>query len=124
MVTLSTKAKRGKMKAADRQGLKSRPMLTQITVDRVIADEMHLVLRVFDRIFLKMKVHLGKQGKLALLEAELERILRRKVTVNENLLVSTRLSLRDRELLLDSFSLGLPVEECGRKIHASNPLYS
>ena len=115
MVALGTKAKKSKMKAADRQGQTSRPMLTQIPVGRVIADEMHLILRVFDRIFLKMKVHLGRLGQLTKLESEMGRILGRKVTISENLLLSTRLSLRDRERLLDNFNLGLPVEECGRK---------
>ena len=41
------------MKAAYREGQKPQSMLTQIPVERVIADEMHLILNVFDRHFLE-----------------------------------------------------------------------
>ena len=115
MVSLGEQARKTKMKAVAREGMKGRPLLTQIPINRVIADEMHLVLRVFDRIFLKMKVQLAKDGRLPELEQKMEEILKRKVKVTEHMLISTRLNLKDRELLLDNLKMGLPVEECGRR---------
>ena len=115
MVDIGGQVKKSKLKSSSRQGMKGPPLLTQIPISRVIADEMHMILRVFDRIFMKMKVQLAKEGKLAELEAHMEAILKRKVKITENMLISTRLNLKDRELLLDQFDMGLPVEECGRR---------
>ncbi|XP_043212373.1 uncharacterized protein LOC122377051 [Amphibalanus amphitrite] len=115
MAALGSQSKMSRKKASYRQGMKGPPLLTQIPIRRVIADEMHLILRVFDRLFLKIKVQLAKEGRLADLETKMEVILKRKVKITENMLVSTRLNLKDRELLLDQLNMGLPVEECGRQ---------
>ena len=104
-----------RLKAPQRESQKGVPLLKSIPIKNFIFDEMHMVLRVFDRIFGKIKSKLATLGQIKRLNDEMKRILGRNVTLNENILLSTRLNLSDRELLLKNMTVGLPgLEECGR----------
>ncbi|XP_037087461.1 gamma-aminobutyric acid type B receptor subunit 1-like [Pollicipes pollicipes] len=91
--------------------MKGCTLLSQIATSWVIAGEMHLMLCAFGRIFLKMNIHVAKSGRPPQLEGQLKKILRRKVKISNNLLVSTRFDLQHRDLSLNTLNMGLPVEE-------------